>query len=141
MESHNPIQSLKFQLQIKPYILDSQGKIIQRVNLIILLGLLLTLFMGCSNDDDFNDEISKNIEAKVSNFASCNTADGGRAYELDVDGFDFAIITGTLPVEFQEIGLDIIVDMERSTENLTICTDNLSPDQFYKVTNVSRKEE
>ena len=85
---------------------------IKRLGIVVLVfGLFSVLMVGCSGDDDSSNEVLRRVEAKVLNPASCNTESGGSAYELDVDGFDFAIITGTLPVEFQETGLELIVDM------------------------------
>ena len=115
---------------------------IKRSGIIVLfLGLFSILIVGCSDDDDSNNGVLKRVEAKVLNPASCGTENNGLAYRLDVDGFDFEIITATLPEGFQQAGMEIIVDMKRSHENITYCTANFFPEQFYKVTSVSRKEQ
>jgi len=102
----------------------------------LFIGLILP---GCSNDDD-SVNILTNIEGTVNGPVSCGTEDGSPAMGIAPDNIEFTsglIITATLPEEFHQEGLRINFDMKPSKKNITICTANFAPEQFYEVFNVT----
>ncbi|AZQ44513.1 hypothetical protein [Nonlabens ponticola] len=106
------------------------------------IGILFTIFLcflsSCSSDDDADNDM---VNGTVVGPASCSTDAGDSAYSIEVDFFEYDIITATLPDQFKTEGINITFQMERSEEGIFICTANLFPEQFYKVTDVRLDDE
>lgn len=105
----------------------------------LCLALMNLTIFNCSNDDS-SQNILNNIEGKVMGPVSCNTDGMGLAYGIITDNFEVTsgfIITTTLPEEKKEEGLKIRFDMKPSMKDITICTTNYFPEQFYEIYNIS----
>lgn len=105
---------------------------------------LCFICLSCSDDDSEQEsgEVLRNLQGTVIEDTTCNTEDNGLAFIIQVDNFDLYefIVTGSLPDEFKVEQLRISFDMRQSSEELTFCTADLPPEQFYVLTNISLLE-
>lgn len=99
----------------------------------LIVFLLCFVSLGCSNDDE--RDILKNMEGTVVNSVICGTIHGS-AYKIAVDGFD-TLIVAALPSDFQQVGIRIKFDMEKSSEEFegNICTEVFLT--AYKLSNIT----
>ena len=105
----------------------------------LILVLVCFIMINCSKGDEGQD-ILKNVEGTVIGTVSCNTEGQGLAYEIAPDNFEISsgsIITATLPEGMKQNGLKIKFDMRQSKKNITICTANFIPEQFYEIFNIA----
>lgn len=109
----------------------------------ILILALCMLAFGCSSDDsDPDSQIFRNLQGTVLGVFSCNTESNGLAYLIKVDDFELTefIISGSLPEKFKIEQLRIKFDMRQSSEEITICTLDVSSELFYVLSNISTIE-
>ena len=109
----------------------------------LLLALCL-IWIACSDDDSEQEsgEVIRNLLGTVIEDTTCNTENNGLAYIVQVEDFDLYefVITGILPDEFKVAQLRIRFDMRQSSEEITVCTGDLPPEQIFVLTNISLLE-